>query len=75
MQDSQETALRISASGLQAQSTRLRVVSENIADAQSTGSTISTFPATPRSQRAYEMNSKVIQAAHQMSGTISNLRG
>src|SRR5208282_6501690 len=26
-------------------------------------------------QRAYEMNSKVIQAADQMSGTISNLRG
>ena len=25
-------------------------------------------------QRAYEMNSKVIQAADQMSGTISNLR-
>jgi flagellar basal-body rod protein FlgG len=27
------------------------------------------------SQRAYELNSKVIQAADQMSGTISNLRG
>jgi len=26
-------------------------------------------------QRAYEMNSKVIQAADQMSGTISNMRG
>jgi len=39
MQDSLETALRIAASGLQAQSTRLRVVSENIANAQSTGST------------------------------------
>jgi flagellar basal-body rod protein FlgC len=38
MQDSLETALRIAASGLQAQSTRLRVVSENIANAQSTGS-------------------------------------
>ena len=25
-------------------------------------------------QRAYEMNSKVIQAADQMSGTISNMR-
>jgi len=25
-------------------------------------------------QRAYEMNSKVIQAADQMSGTITNLR-
>ena len=35
MQDSLETALRIAASGLQAQSTRLRVVSENIANADS----------------------------------------
>ncbi|MBV8576085.1 MAG: flagellar hook-basal body complex protein, partial [Acetobacteraceae bacterium] len=26
-------------------------------------------------QRAYEMNSKVIQAADQMAGTISNMRG
>ena len=26
-------------------------------------------------QRAYEMNSKVIQAADQMSGTISSMRG
>jgi flagellar basal-body rod protein FlgG len=26
-------------------------------------------------QRAYEMNSKVIQAADQMSGTITSLRG
>ena len=39
MQDSLETSLRIAASGLQAQSTRLRVVSENIANAQSTGLT------------------------------------
>ena len=39
MQDSLQTALRIAASGLQAQSTRLRVVSQNIANAQSTGST------------------------------------
>ena len=39
MQDSLETALRIAASGLQAQSTRLRIVSQNIANAQSTGST------------------------------------
>ncbi len=37
MLDSLQTALRIAASGLQAQSTRLRVVSENIANAQSTG--------------------------------------
>ena len=38
MQDSLQTALRIAASGLQAQSTRLRIVSQNIADAASTGS-------------------------------------
>jgi flagellar basal-body rod protein FlgC len=39
MPDPLETSLRIAASGLQAQSMRLRVVSENIANAQSTGST------------------------------------
>ena len=38
MQDSLQAALRIAASGLQAQSTRLRIVSQNIANAQSTGS-------------------------------------
>ena len=32
-----QDSLRIAASGLQAQSTRLRIVSENIANAQSTG--------------------------------------
>lgn len=37
MFDPLQTSLRISASGLEAQSTRLRVVSENIANAQSTG--------------------------------------
>ena len=44
MQDSLQTALRIAASGLQAQSTRLRVVSENIANAQSTGLTPGSDP-------------------------------
>jgi flagellar basal-body rod protein FlgC len=39
MPDPLQTALRIAASGLQAQSMRLRVVSENIANAQSTGQT------------------------------------
>ena len=39
MPDPLQVALHIAASGLQAQSTRLRVVSENIANAQSTGST------------------------------------
>ncbi len=44
MQDSLQTALRIAASGLQAQSTRLRIVSQNIANAQSTGSTPGAAP-------------------------------
>ncbi len=35
--DPLQASLRIAASGLQAQSTRLRIVSENIANAQSTG--------------------------------------
>jgi flagellar basal-body rod protein FlgC len=39
MPDPLQIALHIAASGLQAQSMRLRVVSENIANAQSTGST------------------------------------
>jgi len=37
MLDPLQTSLRIAASGLEAQSARLRVVSENIANAQSTG--------------------------------------
>lgn len=37
MLDPLQSSLRIAASGLEAQSTRLRVVSENIANAQSTG--------------------------------------
>ena len=44
MMDSLQVALHIAASGLQAQSTRLRVVSENIANAQSTGSTAGAAP-------------------------------
>ena len=44
MMDSLQVALQIAASGLQAQSTRLRVVSENIANAQSTGSTAGADP-------------------------------
>ena len=44
MPDPLQTALHIAASGLQAQSMRLRVVSENIANAQSTGSTPGTAP-------------------------------
>jgi flagellar basal-body rod protein FlgC len=44
MPDPLQTALHIAASGLQAQSMRLRVVSENIANAQSTGSTPAAVP-------------------------------
>jgi flagellar basal-body rod protein FlgC len=44
MQDSLQIALHIAASGLQAQSTRLRVVSQNIANAQSTGSAAGADP-------------------------------
>jgi flagellar basal-body rod protein FlgC len=42
--DPLQASLRIAASGLQAQSTRLRVVSENIANAQSTGPTAGAVP-------------------------------
>jgi flagellar basal-body rod protein FlgC len=44
MADPLQTALRIAASGLQAQSMRLRIVSENIANAQSTGPTPGASP-------------------------------
>jgi flagellar basal-body rod protein FlgC len=44
MPDPLQSALHIAASGLQAQSMRLRVVSENIANAQSTGSTPGAVP-------------------------------
>jgi flagellar basal-body rod protein FlgC len=44
MMDPLQTALHIASSGLQAQSTRLRVVSENIANAQSTGSAAGADP-------------------------------
>ncbi len=37
--DALSTALRVAASGLTAQSERLRVVSENLANSQSTGDT------------------------------------
>lgn len=39
MSDPLQISLRVAASGLEAQSTRLRVVAENLANAQSTGST------------------------------------
>lgn len=44
MTDSLQASLRIAASGLQAQSDRLRVVSENLANAQSTGPTPGSDP-------------------------------
>lgn len=44
MIDPLQSSLRIAASGLQAQSTRLRVVSENIANAQSTGAATGADP-------------------------------
>lgn len=42
--DALQASLRIAASGLQAQATRLRVVSENVANAQSTGPSAGTDP-------------------------------
>ena len=44
MHDPLQTSLRIAASGLEAQSTRLRIVSENIANAQSTGAAAGADP-------------------------------
>ena len=44
--DPLQTSLRIAASGLEAQSTRLRIVSENIANAQSTGALAGADPYT-----------------------------
>ncbi|MGE0212600.1 MAG: flagellar basal body rod protein FlgC [Parvibaculaceae bacterium] len=44
MSDSLQMSLKIAASGLQAQSDRLRVVAENLANAQSTGSTPGSEP-------------------------------
>ena len=44
MIDPLQSSLRIAASGLQAQSTRLRIVSENIANAQSTGAATGADP-------------------------------
>jgi flagellar basal-body rod protein FlgC len=48
MLDPLQTSLRIAASGLQAESMRLRVVSENIANAQSTGATPGSDPYARR---------------------------
>lgn len=60
MQDPLQASLRIAASGLQAQSMRLRVVSENIANAQSTGSSAG---ANPYSRRTVSFESQVDRAS------------
>src|SRR6185312_5610144 len=46
MQDPLSSALRIGASGLEVQSQRMRVVTENLANAQSTGKTPGADPYT-----------------------------
>jgi flagellar basal-body rod protein FlgC len=46
MSDPLQATLRIAGSGLEAQSVRLRVISENIANAQSTGDTAGADPYT-----------------------------
>src|SRR5271163_2768266 len=56
MPDPLQSALHIAASGLQAQSMRLRIVSENIANAQSTGS----FPgAAPYARQTVSFESEM----------------
>jgi flagellar basal-body rod protein FlgC len=46
MSDPLQTTMKIGASGLEAQSMRLRVISENLANAQSTGKTPGSAPYT-----------------------------
>ena len=58
--DPLQISLRIAASGLQAQSTRLRVVSENIANAQSTGPTAG---ADPYARKTVSFDSAVDRAS------------
>ena len=60
MLDPLQTSLRIAASGLQAQSMRLRVVSENIANAQSTGPSAG---ADPYSRKTVSFESEVDRAS------------
>jgi flagellar basal-body rod protein FlgC len=57
--DPLQASLRIAASGLQAQSTRLRIVSENVANAQSTGSTAG---ASPYARKTVSFESAVDRA-------------
>lgn len=49
MADALQSVLKIGASGLEAQSARMRVLSENIANAQSTGNTPGADPYTRKS--------------------------
>ncbi len=60
MLDPLQTSLRIAASGLQAQSTRLTVVSENIANAQSTGPSAG---ADPYARKTVSFESEVDRAS------------
>jgi flagellar basal-body rod protein FlgC len=47
MIDPIEAAIDVATSGLEAHSTRMRVISENLANSESTGSTPSLIPARP----------------------------
>ncbi len=60
MLDPLQTSLRIAASGLEAQSTRLRIVSENIANAQSTGAAAG---ADPYARKTVSFESAVDRAS------------
>ena len=55
-----EAAMRIASSGLEAQSLRLRVVAENLANAQSTGSTAG---ADPYRRKTVTFESEIEQGA------------
>jgi flagellar basal-body rod protein FlgC len=58
--DPLQTSLRIAASGLQAQSMRLRIVSENIANAQSTGPAAG---ADPYARKTVSFESEIDRAS------------
>jgi flagellar basal-body rod protein FlgC len=58
--DPLQSSLRIAGSGLEAQSTRLRIISENIANAQSTGSTPG---ADPYSRKTVSFESELDRAS------------
>lgn len=60
MLDPLQSSLRIAASGLEAQSTRLRVVSENIANAQSTGASPG---ADPYARKTVSFDSELDRAS------------